>query len=272
MSSVESPKDILQRKGLRPKKSFGQNFLVDETHLHAIARRVKMFCTKSDTPVFEIGAGLGALTGALRNEHLLVHAIERDRDLIPLLREKFGQTITLHEANALTFDFSQVASDFVLCGNLPYHLTSSILFNALDNYEHLCGAVFLVQQEVADRILAPPNNKTYGLLSVLLQARFSVEYVRNVPKGAFWPVPQVDSTVIALGPKPPSERAQVDWPSFVTLVKKAFSQRRKTLRNTLASIAGIREVLAAAQIDDGLRAENLSWQDFARLAQELARA
>lgn len=266
----KSPKEILKAKGLHAKKSFGQNFLTDPHHLEAIAREACHLRNNPEMIVFEIGAGLGALTRALLAQGAVVHAIERDRDLVPILLEEFAREIrakklVIHEANASTFDFSAVTSNkFVLCGNLPYHLTSTLMLRALDVYQHLNGAIFMVQAEVAERIVSGPGNKVYGLLSVLLQSRFEVAIVHRVPPGAFWPAPNVDSSVIRLVPK--DIQPQIDWPFFKSLVKMAFAQRRKTLKNALSKLENATEKMQQAGINPLDRAENLSADDFVRLA------
>ncbi len=266
----KNPRDILKAKGLHAKKSFGQNFLTDPHHLEAIARETCHLRSNPDMIVFEIGAGLGALTRALLKQGAVVHAIERDRDLVPILLQEFAHEINakrlvIHEANASTFDFSKVTTDtFVLCGNLPYHLTSTLMLQALDVYQRITGAVFMIQAEVAERIVSGPGNKVYGLLSVLLQSRFEVSVVHQVPPGAFWPAPNVDSSVLRLVPK--LIQPQIDWPQFKTLVKMAFAQRRKTLKNTLSKLENATEKMEQAGINPLARAETLSAEDFVRLS------
>ncbi len=272
ISDMESknPKEILKTRGLHAKKSFGQNFLTDPHHLEAIARETCHLKSNPEMIVFEIGAGLGALTRALLAQGAIVHAIERDRDLVPILHEEFADEVdakklVIHEANASTFDFSKVTpGTFVLCGNLPYHLTSTLMLQALDVYQQLAGAVFMIQAEVAERIISGPGNKVYGLLSVLLQSRFEVSIVHQVPPGAFWPAPNVDSSVLRLVPK--LVQPQIDWPQFKSLVKMAFAQRRKTLKNALLKLEDATEKIQQAGINPLDRAENLSADDFVRLS------
>jgi 16S rRNA (adenine1518-N6/adenine1519-N6)-dimethyltransferase len=265
----KSAKEILKIKGLHAKKSFGQNFLNDPHHLEKIAHEACHFKSNPEMIIFEIGAGLGALTRALLAQGALVHAIERDRDLVPILLEEFAHDIrdkklVIHEANASTFDFCAVTNDtFVLCGNLPYHLTSTFMLQTLDIYRQLSGAVFMIQAEVADRIISGPGKKVYGLLSVLLQSRFDVSVVHQVPPGAFWPAPKVDSSVIRLIPK--AIQPQLNWLAFQSIVKMAFSQRRKTLKNALSKLENATEKMQKAGINPSDRAENLSVDDFIRL-------
>jgi len=293
---------------VRAKKSFGQNFLIDESHVRAIAARVKSHVGPEDL-VVEFGAGTGALTRALLDAGLRVHAIERDRDLIPVLHRDFAQAIeqellVVHEANAVTFDLlalkaEQKAQNLILCGNLPYNLTSSFLFRTLEICHDVHAAIYLIQKEVADRICSGPNSRVYGMISVLLQARFICSKVRDIPRGAFRPVPKVDSTVIELVPReskgeseiplnPPLGKGETpklppflkegwggfldrNWPLFERVVKTAFAQRRKTLRNTLRPLEGSEACMENAQIDPGLRAENLDVAQFIKLSQEFAK-
>lgn len=248
----------------KPKKSFGQNFLQDDYHLKVIAQASCSLRETNQTRVYEIGAGLGALTRALLQEGALVSAIERDRDLIPILKQTFkpelesGQ-IELHEANATTF-FSNYSEKIVICGNLPYHLTSSLMFEIARLHDQISGAVFLIQKEVAERIAGKPNSKIYGLLSVLMQSRFEISIIHEVPREAFWPAPKVESSVISL--KPRRDVRAVNWPDLVKLVKSAFAQRRKTLCNSLGNYENIESILISLGINPKARAENLSYLDY----------
>lgn len=250
-----------------PKKSFGQNFLIDETHLNFIAKSVCELRENKRSRVYEIGAGLGALTRALLNQGAFVSAIERDRDLIPILRKSFLKDIEsgqleLHEANAVTF-FTSYSPKIVLCGNLPYHLTSSILFETTRLHDQISGAVYLIQKEVAERIASAPNSKIYGLLSVLMQSRFETSIIHEVPKNAFWPSPKVESSVIRFKPK--ENTTNLNWDLFVKLVKSAFAHRRKTLTNSLSEYQNIEFILNSLNINPKSRAENLSFQDYERI-------
>ena len=261
-------------RGYQPKKSFGQNFLKDPYHLKVIATEVCGLKARPESVVFEIGAGLGALTRALLDQTAPVYAIERDRDLVPILNQTFAEDLKserlkLFEANATTFDFvSALPKDhtgpFVLCGNLPYHLTSSLMFQAADLYQHISGAVYLIQSEVAERIAAGPGSKVCGLLSILMQARFDVSVVHSIGPEAFWPAPQVDSSLIKLVPR--KEPYALDWPYFQKIVKMAFAQRRKTLKNALSQLEDAEAKMKQAGINPLLRAENLSVQDFVNLS------
>lgn len=253
-----------------PKKSFGQNFLQDEALLERIALAICAFRPDAHTRIYEIGAGTGALTRALLTQGALVSAIERDRDLIPVLRETFREEIAsgkleLHEANAVTFFEDFQGEPFVLSGNLPYHLSSSIFFETAKLWGKIHGAVFLIQKEVAERVAAGPNNRTYGLLSVLLQSRFEIKILEHVSRHAFWPPPKVESSVIELKPK--SRIQAADWDQFVKVVKTAFLKRRKVLTNSLADYENIEAILERLGINPKSRAENLSFEDYERIVQ-----
>lgn len=275
MSAVH-PRAHLEARGLRPKHSFGQNFLHDEGHLAFIADEVRHAAPAGGGRALELGAGTGVLTAALLARGLTVTAVERDRDLLPLLRERFAAALdagqlTLLEANALTVPFDDaLAEPGVLCGNLPYHLTSSLLLRALADVKRLTGAVFLVQLEVAQRIAAEPGSKAWGVLSVLLQQRFDVDLVRKVPKGAFWPVPDVDGGVLRLSPLDEPRGGEIDPRVLKRVVKQAFQQRRKTLRNGLSVLGGA-ALLEEAGVDPSARAETIPVEGFVALARALER-
>lgn len=267
--SVRNPREVLAENGLIAKKSFGQNFLVDPTHKLAIARHVKDLGAEL---VFEIGSGLGALTDELLNKGLVVHAIERDRDMARIFRKEFAdyldnKQLILHEANATTFEFKEVAgrAHFAVCGNLPYHLTSTIIFQILELDDELAGCVFMIQKEVAERIVAAPGSKEYGILSVLVQALFNVNLVLEVPAGAFWPRPDVDSAVIRMTPLEPKILADNEFQRLKVIVKKAFSQRRKTLRNCLKGLIDVDAISEKTGISGEVRPETLSPTQFITL-------
>jgi len=260
---------VLRQHGLKAKKSFGQNFLEDKS----ILARIAALCDVKPgaTAVVEIGAGLGALTASLVEAGGHVVALERDRDLAPLLRARFQNTpqVEVVEANALTMDLHVLAArlgKLTVCGNLPYHLTSPLIFLALDQVTAWRRLVVMVQKEVADRMVAPPDNRTYGLLSVLLQGQLQVRRALDVPPHAFHPRPKIWSSVVTMEPlENPVPGA--DLPAYRRVAKAAFSARRKTLRNTLRNLLGetLDQVLTQAGVDPGKRAETLSAADFGRL-------
>ena len=273
MSST--PADILRRHHLKPKKEWGQNFLGDDNILESIAEACSL--TKEDA-VVELGAGLGHLTRHLAATGAQVTAVERDRELVAVLELELKlPNVKVLAANAAELDFAKVAGvpKAVVCGNLPYHLSSTILFEVLDQRATVSRAVFLLQKEVAERIAAGPGGRDYGLLSVLLQAYAEVELLFVVHPGSFLPPPKVDSAVVRIDvlPKP---RADVkDHARFVKLVKAAFSMRRKILLNglksdkTLGDAATLQQALATAGIDPLRRAETLSAAEFAAIERAL---
>ncbi len=273
--SYPSPRALLDKYELRAKKSWGQNFLADEAALDDIAR---LAAPSPGLRVVELGAGLGHLTARLLARGARVTAVERDRDMARVLRGELGDQVTLLEADAARFDYSGVAGPgerLSVVGNLPYHLTSPILFSLLDQLDHVAHATFLVQREVAERLAAAPGEKDWGILSVFLQREAEVSVERIVPPGAFFPPPRVHSAVIQVRFRPPPPGCEVvDAARFRKLVKAGFAQRRKTLRNALEAsrlapperLAG---ALAAAGIDGGRRGETLEIAEWAALERAL---
>jgi 16S rRNA (adenine1518-N6/adenine1519-N6)-dimethyltransferase len=263
------PAELLRRHGLRPKKDWGQNFLGDEQLLSSLAGLARL---RPRDLVVELGAGLGHFTRALAATGAHVIAVERDRELAPILRQQLP-AVEVAEADAKSFDLRTVAQRahgrIVVCGNLPYHLTSPILFHLLDQKEVLRRAVLLLQREVAERIAAPPGGRDYGLLSVLVQLVADAKLALSVPRHAFTPPPEVESAALVLEflEKP---RAEVrEELRFRAVVKAAFSQRRKTLWNALKSISGGREALQKAGIDPQRRGETLTVEEFAAIERAL---
>jgi len=267
-----SPRALLEKYGLRAKKSWGQNFLGDEGILDDIAR---LAAPREGDLVVELGAGLGHLTARLVARGARVIAVERDRDMARVLRGELGARVVLLEADAARIDYGRIAAEHAkpiptatpvettavhpersaaaeaaarsrraptatptpapklsVVGNLPYHLPSPILFSLLDQVERLARAVFLLQREVAERLAAEPGTREWGILSVLLQREADVSVERIVPPGAFLPPPKVDSAVLCAIFQPPQDPV-ADPARFRRLVKAGFAQRRKTLRNAL---------------------------------------
>jgi 16S rRNA (adenine1518-N6/adenine1519-N6)-dimethyltransferase len=267
------PRTLLREAGLRPKKSFGQNFLVAE----GIARAIARACVPDDelgkARVVEIGAGTGALTGLLAERAASVAAIERDRDLVPLLAQALeGTCARVIEEDAQSVDFAALLgppdAPRVLCGNLPYQITGPLMRMAVENAERFDRAVFMVQDEVAQRLAARPGTKAWGGLTVFVRAAFDVRRVLRAPPGAFHPPPDVTSAVIELVPvRPPRAR---ETEQFRALVRRAFEARRKTLRNAWAGLAGDGESLERAAAKAGIsldaRGETLDVDAFARMA------
>lgn len=269
----------LRAGGLRPKKSWGQNFCRDGALLRRMAALPQL---PPGQGVVELGAGLGALTQALLAQGGPVLAVERDRELIPLLRARFADVpgLTLCEADAVGLDYAALAAaqggPLTIVGNLPYQLSSRILVTLADAGAAVAQVVVLLQREVGERLAAGPGSRTYGLLSVLVQRRFSVRLVERVRPGAFVPPPRVESVVVHLRARPPVAEGVADA-QLVAAARAAFSSRRKTLRNALASGCRIPAAAAAAAIEraslvPGARAETLSLTDFAQLGAALAGA
>ncbi len=275
-AAYPSPKALLDRYGLRAKKSWGQNFLGDEGILDHIAA---LAVERPGERVVELGAGLGHLTARLVARGAVVVAVERDRDMAAVLRGELGERVTLVEADAARLDYRALAGEggpIAVVGNLPYHLTSPILFALLDQAESVRRAVLLLQREVAERLAASPDTEAWGLLSVLLQQRAHVTVERRVPPGAFLPPPKVESAVVRIAFGPP--RAEIsDAARFRKLVKAGFNQRRKVLANALASARlatpeTLAHALESAGIDPRRRGETLTVAEWAALERALASA
>lgn len=247
----------------RPRKRFGQHFLTDR---HYLARIVAAIAPQRGDAMVEIGPGTGLLTAELAAalDHLQV--VEIDRDLARLLRERFAPAkVTVHEADALEFDFTRLPAGLRVVGNLPYNVSTPILFRIAAIAAHVSDCTFMLQKEVVDRMLAAPGTADYGRLSVMLQYRFGMHGLLRVPPGAFTPPPKVDSSVVRMVPLPAGRPVARDEARFAALVQAAFSQRRKTLRNAVRSLAGD-AAFAAAGIDPGRRGETLSVGEFIALA------
>jgi 16S rRNA (adenine1518-N6/adenine1519-N6)-dimethyltransferase len=259
------PAELLRRHGLRPKKRWGQNFLGDERLLSELASLARL---RPGDVVVELGAGLGHFTRALAATGARAVAVERDRELAPVLRQELPG-VEVVEADAKSFDLRAVASRagqrVVVCGNLPYHLSSPILFHLLDQRAAVRRAVLLLQREVAERIAAPPGGRDYGLLSVLLQHVADASLELAVPRHAFTPPPEVESAALVLEFLEQPRAAVHDEARFRALVKAAFSKRRKTLWNALKGMPGAREALEEAGIDPQRRAETLTVEEFASI-------
>ena len=217
-----------------------------------------------------IGPGLGAMTGPLIEQVGRLHAVELDRDLIPRLKDRFGEHLSIHEADALRFDFAALADELGplrVVGNLPYNISTPLLFHLLASSGRIVDMHFMLQKEVVDRLCAEPGTGEYGRLTVCVAARAEARRLMKVGPGAFNPPPKVDSAIVRLVPRPPPFEIK-DLSRFDALVAAAFAQRRKTLNNTLKGVVNA-EQFAAAGIDPGLRAERLSPADFARLTATL---
>ncbi len=253
-------------QGHRARKRFGQNFLHDRHWIERIAKAVN--ATEGDD-IVEIGPGQAALTRELIGGAGKVRAVEIDRDLAAWLKETFPESLSLIEADALTLDWTQVAKNDNLrvVGNLPYNISSPLLFKLLEAADHVKDQHFMLQKEVVDRMVAQHGSKTYGRLSVMLQWRYRMQKLFDVPPGAFNPPPKVMSSVVRMIPKAKEEVPSVDFELFSSVVANAFSQRRKTIRNALSALLSAEEI-AACDVDPGARAEALPLAAFVRLAQK----
>lgn len=272
-----STRELLDRFGLQPKKSWGQNFLVDG---HAKSRIVQAAHAGPDDTVVEIGAGLGALTMGLAERAGRVIALDRDPDMIRVLEHLFVETqkVTVSFISALDFDFRAAAREagrpLRVVGNLPYQITTPILFHVLAQAGGgavVNHAVFMVQKEVADRLAAPPGSKVYGRLSVMVQQLAEVKALFRVPPHAFVPQPQVTSTVFSLAPRAVPWVAVHDDALFAAVVRQAFSTRRKMLRRALEAFGTERLTASfvASAIEPTRRAETLSVAEFGALTNAL---
>lgn len=249
-----------------PKKSLGQHFLHERGVIEKIILAID---PQPGDRIVEIGPGQGALTLPLLARHGALTAIEFDRDLlVPLAAaaSDVGQ-LTLVSADALNVDLTALAGGepMRLVGNLPYNVSSPILFHALDHADAIRDMHFMLQKEVVDRMAAAPGSKVYGRLSVMLQAYCRVTPLFKVPPGAFRPPPKVDSAVVRLVPRAAAEIGIADRARFAAVVRAAFGQRRKTLRNALNGVADS-AMIEAAGLDAGLRAEQVDVASFVRLA------
>ena len=252
---------------LAPKKRFGQHFLHDPQTLRRI---VNAFAPRRGETIVEIGPGRGALTGALIEAAGRLHAIELDRDLASRLRTQYpdASSLQLYQADALRFDFcalQQGAALIRIIGNLPYNISTPLLFHLFTQRACISDCCFMLQKEVVQRLAAAPDTEHYGRLSVMAQLYCDIEPLFDVGPGAFTPPPKVESSVVRLRPHATAPVA-VDETLFAAVVKAAFSQRRKTLRNTLKALVSA-QAMQEIGIDPQRRAETLSLEEFARLSQ-----
>ncbi len=261
----------------KARKRFGQNFLHDQ---NIIQRIINSIAATDEQHIVEIGPGKGALT-----EHLVrcckkLDVIELDRDLIPILEQQFisYNNFTIHNADALKFDFSSLlpktdtAAKVRLVGNLPYNISTPLIFHLLDNVHIIDDMHFMLQKEVVERLTAQPGTKAYGRLSILVQYLCHAEQLFIVPPGAFTPAPKIDSAIIQLTPRQISGGlidGKLDSLSFIA--KSAFSQRRKTLRNNLKKILTDEEIISC-DIDPSRRAETLSIEEFVQLSNQFSKS
>ena len=253
------------------RKRFGQNFLVDQ---QVIADIVDAVAPRRGDCVVEIGPGLGALTEPLlkRLDHL--HVVEIDRDIVARLSKQHSpDKLTIHQGDALNFDFASLTDPangkLHVVGNLPYNISTPLLFHLAGFANCIYDMHFMLQKEVVERMVAEPGTSDFGRLSVMLQYRFFMDWLLDVPPGSFDPAPKVDSAVVRLIPRPPEELMVKDERTFAALVSTAFGQRRKMLRNNLKSLVGD-TMFEQLGIEPTARAEDLSVQDYIRMANVLS--
>ena len=252
----------------RARKRFGQNFLHDTGIIQKI---VTSIAPADNQHLVEIGPGKGAITQELLPSCGKLDAIELDRDLVPILEEKFqDDRFTLHSADALKFDFCQLQQDSKLriVGNLPYNISTPLIFHLLEKAHCIKDMHFMLQKEVVDRLSASPNSKAYSKLSVVTQAQCEVISLFEIPPEAFNPMPKVHSAFVRLTPREELAVSEKDWEPFETIVTAAFVHRRKTLRNNLKKIIDVEA--ASEAIDLSRRAESLTIAEFVRLGNYLS--
>lgn len=253
------------------KKRFGQNFLTDQS---VITSLVEAISPQPDDLMVEIGPGLGALTKPLLQRLKLLHVVEVDRDIIAWMQTEYrkpaylNNAINIHNADALKFDFTSLGENLRVTGNLPYNISTPILFHLLDNVSHITDMHFMLQKEVVERMVAEPSTAAYGRLSVMLQYRLQMDYLITVPPEAFEPAPKVESAFVRCVPHASLPFIAKDEAMFAKVVLAAFGQRRKTLRNTLKGLLED-DGFTALNISSQLRAENLSVADFVAIANYL---
>ena len=270
---------MLARHGLHPKKSWGQNFLVDRTVHDRIARAA---APASDDVIVEIGAGLGTLTASLLAGQVAprrIVAVERDPDMLAVLTAEMGAEprVEIRAEDAVHFDFRAAAlaagRPVVVVGNLPYQITTALLFAIVDAGDAVARAIVMVQREFAERVVAAPGGKIFGRLSVMVQQRMEARKLFNVPAGAFFPRPRVTSAVLWLGRRSALLAPVRDEALFAKVVKDAFGTRRKMLRRSLGDAFGddvATAALAASGVAGTRRPEELSIAEFGRLADAVA--
>lgn len=283
MSHVINPSHVarvMREKGISAKKSLGQNFLIDQ---NIVRRIVESADLQGEHWVVEIGPGLGALTAPMAEAAAQVVAMEIDRELVAILQEALAHPkISIVEGDALELDWRAVLEErgwrgepLSLVANLPYYITTPLIMKALESGLPFAAVLVMVQKEVADRMLAPPGSKDCGVLSLAVQYYAEGSLVLKVPRTVFIPAPAVDSAVVKLVPRLPQVSAPRD--QLFQVIRAAFQQRRKTLRNALKSLVEewgltleeLDQALANCGIEPSLRGERLSLEQYSKLTEEL---
>jgi len=257
---------VSQKAGHQARKRFGQNFLHDPGVIERIVRAIN---PRPEDAIVEIGPGLGALTEEILAINPRLQVVELDRDLIPVLRTKFFNypEFRIHEADALKFDFSQLVKDRPLriIGNLPYNISTPLIFHLLGQAGVVQDMHFMLQKEVVLRLAAVPGDNNYGRLGIMAQYFCKVQPLFEVGPGAFKPAPKVDSAIVRLVPHETLPHPAKDLATLQAVVRTAFNARRKTLRKALGGMISAGQ-LQSLGIDDGLRPENLSLADYVHIA------
>jgi len=279
---MTSPRILLKVSNLRPKKSLGQNFLLNQTLAETIVDRAGI---KENDHVLEIGCGLGAITIPAAKRAARLVAVEKDAQLLELLRTELAvqqlSNVELVHQDILTLNFADYfgpeTPSVIVIGNLPYNISSQIIVLLIASRAYIRRALLMLQKEMAQRLIAAPGNRDYGRLSVMLQYGADVNVVAEAPANLFYPRPKVDSQVISVTTKEHIPYPADDEQMLSRVVKAGFSQRRKTLRNALAGNilnadhAQVESWLARADIDSRRRAETLAVEEFVRLANLISR-
>jgi len=257
---------VSQKGGHQARKRFGQNFLHDPGVIERIVRAIN---PRPEDAIVEIGPGPGALTEEILAINPRLQVVELDRDLIPVLRTRFFNypEFRIHEADALKFDFSQLVEDRPLriIGNLPYNISTPLIFHLLGQAGVVQDMHFMLQKEVVQRLAAVPGDNNYGRLGIMAQYFCQVQPLFEVGPGAFRPAPKVDSAIVRLVPHETLPHPARDLATLQAVVRTAFNARRKTLRKALGGMISAGQ-LQSLGIDDGLRPENLSLADYVRIA------
>ena len=251
----------------RARKRFGQHFLTDPGVVDEILNAIRP--GEIDT-IVEIGPGQAAITAPLLRQAGHVHAIELDRDLAAKLRQQYDSEtrLTIHEADALRFDYATLGDGLRIVGNLPYNISTPLLFHLLDYRDRIIDMHFMLQKEVVARMAASPGSKAYGRLGIMLGCFFDIEALFDVDRTAFDPPPDVTSAIVRLSPLPPGTYELKNPGALSRLVATAFSQRRKTIRNSLRKVAD-EELLKSVGIDPQLRPEAIAIAEYVELANAL---
>jgi 16S rRNA (adenine1518-N6/adenine1519-N6)-dimethyltransferase len=280
---MTTPHTLLKAWNLRARKQFGQNFLKDQSVAHQIVSAAEL---SDQDVVLEIGAGLGAMTIAAARAAGQLIAVEKDRQLVPLLRSELLlnglDRVDVYEQDILSFDINPIAAKagrpLVVMGNLPYNISSQVVVKLIRERHALCRAVLMFQKELADRLCAPPGSRAYGRLSVMLQYCARIKALREVKADQFFPKPKVDSAVLRIDFKSKIVPAADNEAVLERVVQAAFGQRRKTLRNALAGgLTSLNsqtacQLLESAGIDPRRRAETMTVQEFVKLANVIGAA